>query len=135
VRAAHWLGSGGVSPLITRDPSLIAVLEQDQREAASGRPDPCEPGVLFLHNELTPCYRAAAAWALGRIGDRRAAPVLLAVIGDLDNAPDTRHAAAEALERLGDPANVDAILKLAADYPEVSTRKVLLRVAVGLSHR
>ena len=115
--------------------AVLAVLEQDQQEAASGRPDPCEPGVLFLHNELTPCYRAAAAWALGRIGDRRSAPVLLAVIGDLDNAPDTRHAAAEALEQLGDPAHVDAILELAADYPEVSTRKALLRAAAGLSHR
>ena len=111
--------------------SLLAVLEQAPQEAASGRPDPCEPGVLFLHNDLTPCYRAAAAWALGRIGDRRAAATLLAVVGDLDNAPDTRHAAAEALERLGDPAQVDAIRKLAADYPEVSTRKVLLRGSAG----
>ena len=47
--------------------SLIAVLDQTPGEGAAGRPDPCEPGVLFLHNELTPCYRAAAAWALGAL--------------------------------------------------------------------
>ncbi|MCX7048351.1 MAG: HEAT repeat domain-containing protein [Candidatus Sumerlaeota bacterium] len=118
-----------------RDPqsvdSLIAVLEQCPKEAAKGYPDPCEPGVLFLHNELTPCYRAAAAWALGRIGDRRAAPVLLKVIGDLDNAPDTRYAAAEALGCIADPASADAIRKLAANYPDITTRKALLRACQG----
>ena len=59
-------------------------------------------------------------------GDRRAAPALLAVVGNMENAPDARHAAAEALGRIADPASADAIRKLAADYPEVSTRKVLL---------
>jgi len=44
----------------------------------------------------------------------------------MENAPDARHAAAEALGRIADPASADAIRKLAADYPEVSTRKVLL---------
>ena len=113
--------------------SLIAVLEQSPTEAAGGRPDPTDPAVLFLHNGLTPCYRAAAAWALGRIGDRRATPTLLKVIGDLDNATDTRHAAAEALQRLAAMADLEAIRKLAADYPEVSTRKALLRVCASLT--
>jgi HEAT repeat protein len=105
--------------------ALIAVLEQEPTESSTGRPDPLGPGVLFLHNDLTPCWRAAVAWALGRIGDRRAVPVLLAVVGDLDNAPDTRHAAAEALGRMADPADFDAIRNLAAGYPEVSTRRAL----------
>ena len=61
---------------------LVAVLEQTPGEGAAGRPDPCEPGVLFLHNELTPCYRAAAAWALGGIGDHRALPALIGAIRD-----------------------------------------------------
>ena len=50
----------------------FAVLEQEPTESSTGRPDPLGPGVLFLHNDLTPCWRAAVAWALGRIGDRRA---------------------------------------------------------------
>jgi HEAT repeat protein len=111
--------------------ALVAVLEKEPTEAANGYPDPVEPAVLFLHNGLTPCYRAAAAWALGRIGDRRAAPMLLKVVGNLENALDTRHAAAEALGRLADPGSVEAIRRLAADYPEVSTRKVLLAACTG----
>jgi len=107
--------------------SLLAVLQECPKEASSGRPDPCDAAVLFLHNELTPCYRAAAAWALGRIGQRRATPALLAVVADLDNAIDTRCTAAEALQRLHDPAAMEAIRKLAADYPEISTRNALLR--------
>ncbi len=105
--------------------ALVAALEQSPHEAAGGRPDPLGPGVLFLHNDLTPCWRAAAAWALGRIGDRRAAPVLLKVVEDLDHATDVRHAAAVALGRIADPSSAEAVRRLAADYPEVSTRKAL----------
>jgi HEAT repeat protein len=107
--------------------ALLAVLKECPKEAASGRPDPSDAAVLFLHNELTPCYRAAAAWALGRIGQRRAVPALLGVIEDLDNAIDTRYTAAEALQQIHDPASLGAIRRLAADYPEISTRKALLR--------
>jgi hypothetical protein len=106
--------------------SLVAVLEQSPPEATTGHPDPLGPGVLFLHNDLTPCWRAAVAWALGRIGDRRAVPVLLAVAGNLKNAPDTRHTAAEALARIADPASADAIGTLADGYPEESTRRALV---------
>jgi HEAT repeat protein len=112
--------------------ALITVLQQEPTEAATGRPDPLGVGVLFLHNELTPCWRAAVAWALGRIGDRRATAVLLEIIANLENATDTRHAAAEALGQIGDPANIDALRLLAADYPEVSTRRALLRVLLDV---
>lgn len=108
---------------------LIAALEQSPPEAAAGHPDPLGPGVLFLHNDLTPCWRAAVAWALGQIGDRRAVPPLMAVVGDLTNSPDTRHTAAEALGRIGDPAGADGILALAEGYPEESTRRALLESA------
>jgi HEAT repeat protein len=107
--------------------SLIAALEKFPPEATEGSPDPTGPGVLFLHNDLTPCWRAASAWALGRIADKRAAPALLAVIKDLKNAPDVRHAAAEALGKLADKDAVDAMRQVAADYPEYSTRRALLR--------
>ena len=45
---------------------------------------------------------AAVAWALGRIGDPRAVPVLLQTIANLDNAVDTRHAAAVRAAELAD---------------------------------
>ncbi len=86
--------------------ALMAVLEKCPAKAASGRPDPMGPACLFIHNDLTPCYRAAAASALGRLGDRRAVPVLVKVIANLDNAPDTRHAAAVALGRLAEESDL-----------------------------
>jgi HEAT repeat protein len=89
---------------------------------------------LFLHNDLTPCWRAAVAWALGRIGDRRAVPVLMAVVANLDNAPDTRHTAAEALGRLADPADADALHALADGYPEESTRRALVQALTRSRH-
>jgi hypothetical protein len=106
--------------------TLAASLSAELNEARHGRPDPSEPNILFLQLEYTPCWRAAAAWALGQIGDRRAVPVLLAAVGDLRNATDTRHAAAEALADIADPASLEPIRQLAADYPEVSTRRALL---------
>ena len=111
--------------------ALLAVLEKCPAESAIGYPNPCGPEVLFLHNDLTPCYRAAAAWALGQIGDKRATPVLLKIVGDLKNAPDTRFAAAEALGRIADPAARASIAQLAKDYPETSTRRALLRAGQG----
>jgi len=106
--------------------SLIAVLEKCPPEAPSGRPPAADPAVLFLHNDLTPCYRAEVAWALGRIGDKRAAPTLLKVIGDMKNAPDTRYAAAEALGQIADPASLPAIRSLAGARPDFAVRQAPL---------
>lgn len=107
--------------------SLINVLANSPPEASLGYPDPTGPGVLFLHNDLTPCWRAAASWALGRIGDRRAMPALIKLAGDLSNAVDTRHAAAEAIGRLAGPEDAAAIRELADACPDISPRKALLR--------
>jgi len=134
--AKHWVcfylvrALGNLADPESAD-TLMAVLRTEPTEAANGRPDPLGPGVLFLHNDLTPCWRAAVAWALGRIGDPRAVDVLLEVVADMNNATDTRHAAAQALGRIGDAASVDRIRALAQTYPEVSTRYALLEAAQG----
>ncbi|UCG33699.1 MAG: HEAT repeat domain-containing protein [Phycisphaerales bacterium] len=113
-------------------PTLLVSLDPALNEARHGRPDPSQPNIHFLQLEYTPCWRAAAAWALGRIGDRRAVPVLLEVVGNLNNATDTRHAAAEALGSIADPESLGAIQRLAAGYPEVSTRRALLEACAAL---
>ncbi|MBA4149875.1 MAG: HEAT repeat domain-containing protein [Verrucomicrobia bacterium] len=106
--------------------TLTAVLSDDQNEARHGRPDPSEPEIHYLQLDYTPCWRAAAAWALGQIGDNSVVPALLGVVRNMENATDTRHAAAKSLEQIADPSSLSALEKLAADYPEVSTRRVLL---------
>ena len=113
--------------------TLLASLSDELNEARHGRPDPSEPNIHFLQLEYTPCWRAAAAWALGRIGDRRATPVLLDVVRNLNNATDTRHAAAEALARIAGPDSLQAVRALAVGYPEVSTRRVLLQACNKLA--
>ncbi len=113
--------------------SLLASLQPELNEARHGHPDPSEPNIHFLQLEYTPCWRVTAAWALGRIGDRRAVPRLLEVLGDLRNAVDVRHAAAEALLRIADPASLPALQKLAEDYPDHSVRRVLLRACLPVS--
>ena len=110
--------------------ALVTALAQAPPEAALGQPDPLGPGVLFLHNDLTPCWRAATAWALGRIGDPQAVPALLKTVADLQNATDTRHAAAEALGGMADAATRAKIRQLAANYPEVSTQRALLEIGI-----
>jgi HEAT repeat protein len=109
--------------------TLLAALKTPG-EHTFGSPDPLGPGLIFLHNDLTPCWRAAAAWGLGEIGDKRAIPELLKVAGDFDNATDTRHAAAVALGKLADPTTRVAMRKLAKGYPEVSTRETLVKMSV-----
>ena len=113
--------------------ALLAVLGPELNEARHGRPDPSQPTIHFLQLEYTPCWRAAAAYALGCIADKKAVPALLAVVGNLDNATDVRHAAATALGRIADPASCEAIRSLAQDYPEVSTRKALLQACEPLN--
>lgn len=106
--------------------TLLESLTHDLNEARHGRPDPAEPNIHLLQMEATPAWRAAAAWALGHIGDRRAVDALLQVVANLDNAVDTRYAAAEALVMIADPDSIAAIKTLAADYPEISVRRKLL---------
>ena len=105
---------------------LISALERDSTEAAFGRPAPDTVWVGMLQEDNTPCYRAAAAYALGRTGQRSAADVLMKTLRNMDNALDVRHAAAMALKRVADDRRLQAIAELAIDYPDVSVKQVLL---------
>lgn len=104
---------------------LMAALSDALTEARHGRPDPASPEIHFLQLDYTPCWRAAAAFALGRIREPRAAPTLLRVVQNFDNAPDVRHAAAQALNAIHDPGCLAELQKIAAHYPELSTRRLL----------
>jgi len=108
---------------------LISALEKDPNEAAFGRPAPDTVWVGMLQEDNTPCYRAAAAYALGQIGKRSAADVLMKILGNMDNALDVRHASAMALRRIADDSKAQAIARLAADYPDVSVKQVLLSMS------
>ena len=110
--------------------TLIAALRDSTPEAAGGHPDPLGPGVLFLHNDLTPCWRAAVAWALGKTDHPEAASVLLETVSNLSNATDTRHAAATALGTTAREEERRAMAEMAEDYPEISVQRALLRGAL-----
>ncbi len=105
--------------------TLAEVLSDNLNEARHGRPDPSQPEIHLLQLEYTPCWRAASAWALGEIGDRRAHTALLRVVKNFDNATDVRHSAAKALGKVAELSDLTELKKLAADYPEISVRKVL----------
>ena len=111
---------------------LCAALDEDPTEAEFGIPDP--PNV-FLHNAITPLYRAPAADALGRIGRREAVPSLLRAAANFDNAMDVRHASADSLRRLADPSSLPQLEKLAADYPEAATGQTLREACVAARTR
>jgi len=104
--------------------ALLAAVEKDPTEVSQGLEMP--PNV-FIYKAMIPFHRAAAAYALGRTGDTRAAGALMKAVADFDNALDVRHSAAQALAMLCEPPHLTALEKLAADYPEVATRRILLR--------
>lgn len=99
------------------------------RKFGFGSPAPDTVWVGMLQEDNTPCYRAAAAYALGRIGKRSATDVLMKILGNMDNALDVRHASAIALRRIADDSKAQAIARLAADYPDVSVKQVLLSMS------
>jgi len=101
----------------------------------SGRTRPLVPEFEKYCKGVTPYFRAAAAYALGEIGDRRAIGPLLKVVADFDNDLDVRHAAVRALGMLCDHSDLPALQELARDYPEVTTRRWLLRACRNATFR
>ena len=113
--------------------TLMASLKPEWNEARHGRPDPAEPNIHFLQLEYTPCWRAAAAWALGRIPDPKSVPLLLQTAGNFDNATDTRHAAILALGRRAGPGELPALTALAQACPETASARTLRAVCARLA--
>jgi len=104
----------------------------DPPEAVDGFDSACNP-LTFL--ATTPHYRAAAAFALGQIGDHDAVSDLLETVSDFDNALEVRHAAAKALVRLCNRSDLGVLRKVADEYPEVHTRRVLLDACLAAASR
>jgi HEAT repeat protein len=61
--------------------------------------------------------------------------VLRRVLANLENAPDTRHAAAVALGGVATRDELPALEQLAAEVPETAARKVLLETCQRLRER
>jgi len=111
---------------------LRSIVDDDPTEFSFGLPD--APNV-FIHNAMTPAYRAAAADALGRIGARQTSDSLIAAVANYDNAMEVRQAAADALRRIADPATLPRLQKLAADYPEIATQQTLLEACAAIREK
>jgi HEAT repeat protein len=111
---------------------LSSALTEDQKAVQFGVPDP--PNV-FLHNAMTPLYRAAAADALGRIGAPEAYPALMAAATDFDNSMDVRQAAARALGGTADSSRLAELTELAAGYPEVVAGNTLWEACAAVRTR
>ncbi len=113
-------------------PYLVAALTDEKKEFDFGS---APPPNIFLNEAMTPVHRAAAASALGRLGDSKSVPILLGVVKDFDNMMDVRDAAAEAIGVIAvkmkvrgekpDPAIVRELRETAETYPELYTGKTL----------
>ena len=108
---------------------FIEMLEKDPTEASLGlNPPPTH----IIYKAWRPFYRPAAAWSLGELGSKKAAPALLKAVQDLDNASSTREQAAIALGKIGDKDTLAELEKIAEDYPEQTTRRALLESIEGM---
>jgi hypothetical protein len=109
---------------------LIEMLEKDPTETALGlNPPPAH----IIYKAWRPFHRPAAAWALGELKAKKAVPVLMKVVQDLDNASSTREQAAIALGKIADKNILAELKKIAEEYPEVTTRRALLESVERMS--
>jgi len=119
-RALGWIGDTRATVVLRRALSSpggrlrAAAAEAVGRLARSGRPDPeAVPALIALLESKSDDVRSAAAFALGRIGDRRALDPLLKAARDRDELVCAR--ALEALGLLGDGKALDALVKATGD--------------------
>jgi HEAT repeat protein len=82
---------------------------------------------------MRPYHRAAAAWALGEMGDAASAPVLTAALANLDNAPAVREAAAIAFGRVATPSMAAELRALGDAHPELTVQRALWEAAASLA--
>ena len=76
------------------------------------------------------------AWLKDFIGElqaKKAVPVLLKTVQNLDNASSTREQAAIALGKIADKRCLPELKKIAEEYPELMTRRALLESVVRMS--
>ncbi len=102
---------------------LVQVLTDEPTEAAGGT---IPPPNHWVYKTMKPFFRAAAAYALGEIGDPGSGPVLLNVLDNLDNAPAVRRQSAVALGKLADDDLRKTLRQRARFYPDLATRYALL---------
>ncbi|MDP7286411.1 MAG: HEAT repeat domain-containing protein [Phycisphaerae bacterium] len=108
---------------------FVEMLTKDPTETSLGlNPPPAH----IIYKAWRPFYRPAAAWSLGRM-KAKAAPALLKAVQDLDNASSTRQQAAIALGEIGDKSTLPELKKIAEEYPELMTRRSLLKSIEKLS--
>ena len=105
------------------------MLDKDPTETALGlNPPPAH----IIYKAWRPFYRPAAAWSLGRLKAKKTATLINAV-KDLGNASSTRQQAAIALGEVADKTDLPELKKIAEEYPELMTRRSLLKSIEKLS--
>ena len=127
VTVLGWLGAPALEPLIelVGDAALHATVADSL--AAIG-PDAVTP-LMARVEAASPAARAAAAELLGRLGDRRAAPALVAALDDAD--ADVVAAAAGALGALGLHAALEPLFALFA-HPSAAARRAAIAAVNGI---
>ena len=108
---------------------FVEMLEKDPTETALGlNPPPTH----IIYKAWRPFYRPAAAWSLGEL-QAKAAPALVGIVKDLNNASSTRQQAAIALGKIADKSSLAELKEIAEDYPELMTRRALLESVAKIS--
>jgi len=103
---------------------LLDILINEPTETAAGLNT---PPTHILYKGWRPFFRPAAAWGLGMLKEKKAVPALLNAVENLDNAPSVRQQAAIALGKVGDKNCMEKLSEIAKDYPEVMTRRSILK--------
>ena len=109
---------------------FVEMLTKDPTETSLGlNPPPTH----IIYKAWRPFYRPAAAWSLGRLKAKKAAPALMKAVQDLNNASSTREQAAVALGNISDKSMLAELKKIAEEYPELMTRRALLESIAKMS--